>query len=189
MDYNKIVTELRNKKNYKEIINKEENFLFKCLLSKKFLSSNQYSLLIEKEIKKKLHIKNKINNISGDGIFNNLSIEIKISFGDTLNKFHFVQIRPHYNIDYYLFMIYDINKDTFGKITWFLINSKKLYEILPLFGCYAHGSKKILGQITFNNVINNNFEYALRFKKSDKIYKWLKKYKFNYDELSEFFNV
>lgn len=144
MDYDKIIKELRNKIDYKNIINSENNFLLKCLLCKKFLSSTQYSLLIENEIKKLLNLENKKNNISGDACFKNKNIEIKISFGDIQNKFHFVQLRPHYNINYYIFMIYDIKKDKYGKISWFLINSTELYLLLPLIGNYAHDQLKNL---------------------------------------------
>ncbi len=181
MNYKNIIHNLRNKKDYKIIINNENNFLYKCLLSKNFLSSNQYSLLIEKEIKK--------DNISGDAIFNNKSVEIKISFGDIKNKFHFAQIRPHYNIDYYIFMLYDIYKNNFGKISWFLINSNDLYELLPKISNYAHSSKKKFGNIITENIQNNSHEYSIRFFKKDKIYNILKQFKIKEENLIKFFSI
>ena len=85
-----------------------DNLLTLCAYCKCNLSSQQYGKKIEKFIKEKLIIRKAINNTSGDGIFNDKNVEIKVSLGDDKQKFNFVQIRPDHNIDNYILIIYSL---------------------------------------------------------------------------------
>ena len=145
---------------YKNIIRKEESFLNICKLSKKHLSSNMYSCLIENIIKKRFKIEKCKDNTSGDGIsINNKNIEIKISLGDSTGKMNFVQLRPDHKIDFYLMLTYNKKED---KIFWFLCDPIILYNLLPEYGGYSHGTIKKLGKINLNNIYGRNLEYSLR---------------------------
>lgn len=158
-----IVVSLRKPHCYKNKCETECNILYKCVYCKKFLSSSQWGPLLEKYIKKIFLLENPIDHFSGDALSKNgKNIEIKVSLGDTKGQFNFVQIRPDHTIDYYIFMCYNVNKDDIGKIYWFLCPSKKLYELLPIYGSYAHGTVKKLGKIKEDNIYGNNHEFALR---------------------------
>jgi hypothetical protein len=175
INYRDIVNTLRNPKNYLEICKNETDTLKKCILCKKYLSSNQWSLLLEKFVKDKFHITNAIDSMSGDGVsINGKNIEIKISLGTKDGQFNFVQLRPQHNIDYYLILVYNMFEDELGKIYWFLCKPSDLYDLLPQYGGYAHGSISKLRKITINSIIRNNYEYSLRpncLKKKTKAYK------------------
>jgi hypothetical protein len=164
VDFHKIVDDLREPNKYKELCINTDNLLYKCILCKKYLSSNEYSILLEKFIIKKFNLKKNIDNLSGDALSeNNLTIEIKISLGDKTGKFNFVQLRPDHNIDYYLFLAYNLyDKDDTGKIYWLFCKSTELYELIPEYGGYAHGTIKKLGRINNNNMYGRNCEYCLR---------------------------
>ena len=158
-----IVNSLRNPICYKEKCINETNLLHKCIYCKKYLSSNQWGPLLEKHVKKIFFINKPINNLSGDGNSkNNKNIEIKISLGQKNGQFNFVQIRPDHNIDFYIFMCYNMYDDKIGKIYWFLCPANKLYKLILLYGEYAHGTKEKLGDINSNNMFGHNYEYALR---------------------------
>ena len=119
--------------------------------------------LLETYIKNLFSLKKPINRISGDGrSLNDKNIEIKVSLGDLKGRFNFVQIRPDHDIDYYIFMCYNVHDDELGKIYWFLCPSKQLYELLPRYGCYAHGTIQKLGKIVMTNIYGHNYEYAIR---------------------------
>lgn len=175
INYKDLVNILRCPKNYLDICKKQDDILKKCILCKHYLSSNQWSILLEKEIKERFNIKNPFDSLSGDGISEkNKRIEIKISLGSKDGQFNFVQLRPHHNIDYYLFMVYNMYENDLGKIYWFLCPPKKLYALLPKYGGYAHGSISKLKRITMNNIHKHNYEYVLRpncLKKNTKSYK------------------
>lgn len=157
------VNSMRNKENFVDICNKETNLLYKCIFCKKYLTSQQWSRLLEKHIKKTFSLNKAIDNISGDGLSkNNKKIEIKISLQDKNGQFNFVQIRPDHNIDYYILLCYNLFETKFGKIYWFLCPSKDLYELLPKYGDYAHGTKTRLGEIKDDNIHGHNHEYVLR---------------------------
>ena len=142
----KLIKKKKGKMNYKLIVNElkdssfniltkcinEPDILKQCILCKRFLSSNQWSMILEKSIKKKFNIGKSLNNISGDGRVNSKNIEIKVSLGDKKGQFNFVQLRPGHSIDYYLFLTYNLFEDDLGKIYWFLIPPEKLI-IFPLF--------------------------------------------------------
>ncbi len=159
-----IVNEFRNKSNDKKnLCINEQNILYKCIYCRKYLSSNEWSPLLEKYVKNLFILKNKENNISGDALsLNNYKIEIKVSLGQTNGQFNFVQIRPDHDISYYIFLIYNCFEDEYGKIYWFLIPSNDLYDFVLKYGSYAHGTIKKLGKISKDNFYNKNNEYCLR---------------------------
>lgn len=114
-------------------------------------------------IKNLFSLKKPLNNTSGDGrSLNNKNIEIKVSLGNTKGQFNFVQIRPDHEIDYYIFMCYNVHDGDIGKIYWFLCPSYKIYKLIPKYGGYAHGTIKKNGIITLDNMFGHNYEYALR---------------------------
>ena len=163
MNYKSIVNIMRSNN---DILNKcinETNVLYKCILCRNGLSSNQWSSVLESYIKNKFHISPKINNTSGDGVsYTGKNIEIKVSLGSNNGQINFVQLRPDHNIDYYLFLVYNLFEDDLGKIYWFLIEPKDLYKLIPKYGGYAHGTVTTNGKITLSNLYNRNMEYCLR---------------------------
>ena len=162
-DIKEIVLSLRHPICYKNKCISEHNLLYKCIYCKKYLSSNQWGALLETHIKKLFLLKTPINHVSGDGCsLNSKNIEIKVSLGDLKGQFNFVQIRPDHEIDYYVFMCYNVFDDELGKIHWFLCPSNKLYELLPKYGGYAHGTIQKFGKIEMTNIHGHNYEYAIR---------------------------
>lgn len=179
-----IVEFLRNKnKKHVKLIMNEKDILKKVILCKYYLSSQKWS--IQNYIKEIFNIKNPIDNISGDGYTESkLNIEIKISLNS--DKFSFVQIRPDHNIDYYLFLVYNLYEDGLGKVYWFLIPSKELYDLIIIYGSYAHSTTKKLGKINKDNMFGKNYEYALRFNMKHKIWSiFTSKYNKNIEEIKE----
>jgi hypothetical protein len=158
-----LVLQMRKPICYKNKCLIEKNILYKCILCKKYLSSNQWGPMLEKYIKELFLLKKPKNNTSGDGCsMNNKKIEIKVSLGDSNGQFNFVQIRPDHDIDYYILMCYNVFDDELGKIYWFLCPSGELYKLLPEYGSYAHGTITKLGKIEPHNIYGHNHEYALR---------------------------
>lgn len=159
-----LVKSLKEKTNFKEFVEKENNLLFKLIYCKKYLSSNQYGPLLEKFIKNKFNINKCRDKTSGDGYINGNNIEIKISLGDKNGQLNLVQIRPDHKIDYYIILFYNLydKNNELGNYHWFLIKSNDLYELLPEYGAYAHGTTSKLGKITNENIYGRNCEYALR---------------------------
>ena len=49
-----------------------------------------------------------------------------------------------------------------GNVHVIAIPSNDLYELIPTYGSYAHGTIKKLGRITSKNMKGRNCEYALR---------------------------
>ena len=103
--------------------------------------------------------------------------------GYSNNKFNFVQLRPHHNIDYYIFICYYINEENLNKNgEEFIFNIPKndIINLIEIHGHYAHGTKKNLGLIkNIQNSINVNKEYALRCKYNDLLWKKLINYQIN----------
>jgi hypothetical protein len=67
--------------------------------------------------------------------------EIKISYKDVDNKFHFVQIRPHQKCDFYF--LYSIDPDDNYNNYTFIILGDKINEVLEKFGATnCHGVSK-----------------------------------------------
>ena len=156
------VTHLRNKNEYKDLCRNEKNLLNKCILCKYYMTSQEWATEMEKFIKNQLNIENKINEISGDGHKNNKNIEIKVSFGSKDGQFNIVQIRPDHNIDYYLFVGYNLFVEDLGKTYVLYIPSEELYKLLPKYGGYSHGTKRKFSEITSENIKGRNCEYSLR---------------------------
>ena len=161
-DFKNIVHQLRNKTCYKEICKLETNLLQKCILCKHYLNIKEWPIEMEQFIKKHLNIQDKINEISGDGHKNNKNIEIKVSLGSKDGQFNIVQIRPDHNIDYYLFVGYNLFDEELGKTYVLYIPSEELYKLLPKYGGYSHGTKRKLDEITSDNIKGRNCEYSLR---------------------------
>lgn len=137
-----------------------------CLCTRIYLSPQ--SNIIEYFIKEHLGINDKLNEISGDGHKNGKNYEFKVSLHGKEPKFNFVQIRPSHNIDYYLLITYNHSTNQYGDAHVFKIPSKDLYELLPTYGGYAHGTIELQGKITMESIYNNEYEYALRVDRSVK---------------------
>lgn len=159
-----MVKNMKKRKYDKELIINEPDILTKCILSKYKLSSNTWSMVLEKDIKERFNLTPPDDNTSGDcKSSNGCNIEIKISLGDSNGKVNFVQLRPGHKIDYYLFLVYNIFDGDLGKVYWFLIPSNELYKLLPTYGSYSHGTISELGKISLTSIISNSsYEYSLR---------------------------
>ena len=163
MNFQKIVAHMRLASKWKSICEAEKNTLQKCILCKHQLSSQQWGPLLESFIKEKFNIGPAVDSVSGDGCSSKgLNIEIKVSLGDKGGQLNFVQLRPDHNIDYYLFLGYNLFKGELGQTHWLLCPSKELYTLLPTYGGYAHGTISKLGDITMENIYGRGCEYALR---------------------------
>ena len=160
--YAEMVSEMRMKNEFFKICEEEKDILKKCVLCRYNLSSNQWSVLLEKYVKTLYNI-NKSSCTEGDGCsLNGLNVEIKVSLGAENGQLHFVQIRPDHNVDYYLMLAYNLHENALGKVYWLLAKSNDLYDVIPEFGGYAHGTIEKLGRITNDNLKGRNCEYALR---------------------------
>lgn len=176
MDCESMVRKMREKNNNKNICTEENDLLKKCILCKYLLAPTQWSCLLESYIKQKFNILKAIDKLSGDGCINYKNIEIKVSLGTQAGVLSFVQLRPSHNIHYYIFLAYDLFDGEFGKCHWMLCEAAKLYELIPKYGEYSHGTKKILGEITEESIKACNFEYSLRMStvksgKSNRLWK------------------
>jgi hypothetical protein len=193
MDFDEIVHDLRNPVDYLDLINKESCILRKCILCKKYLSSNTWSLLLEKYIKNLFNLKDPESRISGDAKSSlGLNIEIKVSLGDSQSNLNFVQLRPDHHLDYYLLLAFNVHESSHGKLYWMLCDPERLYKLLPEYGNYAHGTTRILGKITEENVYDRNCEFSLRPNplkedhiKSKKLWKELLKFQVSVEEIKE----
>lgn len=164
-----MVNTLRSVKNFKAKCMVETDTLTKCIFCKTYLSSHQWGKIIEGHIIHKFNMKKCLTNTNGDAVSKcKKYVEIKASLGDTTGILNYVQIRPDHKVDYYIFLAYDVYSGTIGKLYWFLIPSKKLYELIPIYGSYAHGTIDRLGQITSSNLKGRHCEYALRLNPQSK---------------------
>lgn len=154
-NYTDLVEKLRNPKRIEEA----EQLIHKCIIYKSFHSSNKYSIFLENDLKNLFNLGNKQNNTSGDALsISGKKIEIKISLGGPV--YNYVQIRPNHDIDYYLFLAYDFIKEDIGKVYLFLFDAQDIYDLIPKFGEYSHGTIKRNGKI--NRTFDKNLEYSLR---------------------------
>jgi len=163
-EFRRIVSSMKLTTDHKELCQNETNTLKKCILCKRFLSANQWSVIMESHIKGRFNIGKPNNCVSGDGcsIINGINVEIKVSLGDSQGQMNFVQLRPDHKIDYYLLLAYNLFESTMGSVYWFLCRADDLYELVPLYGSYAHGTIEKLGVITSDNMKGRNCEYCLR---------------------------
>lgn len=151
----------RDKDKILEKIKKQKTLTGKCIMARAYLSPQ--STEMEKICKNDLQIENALNETSGDGCKNGKNYEIKTSIYANKSKINFVQIRPDHNIDYYIFIEYNMyENETIGKGYIFKIPAEKIYELIIDYGGYAHGTSDVLGKITNNNMKGRNYEYALR---------------------------
>jgi hypothetical protein len=164
----KIITDFDSIDDFREILIK----------STLYLTSQSYGDIIESQIKKILNISPQRDEISGDGVFNNKTIEIKVSIEGTKSNFNFVQLRPSHNVDYYLLLTYSYTEDD---LFFFLIPHEDMITLIGKYAGYAHGTIKKQGAINRENVIKNldkDYEYAIRpdYLKEEGSWKELKAY-------------
>lgn len=103
----------------------------------------------------------------GDFRFKDLSIEFKFSIVNVEGKMNFVQLRPSYKIDYYIFCFYDPCLEGDDLFETIICSAKDVYDLLPDYGGYAHGTIKENGSVTKENIQRNievGCEYVLRPK-------------------------
>jgi hypothetical protein len=177
------------KKNKKCILDKIKNqntLLAKCIIARKYLSPQ--STDVETICKIDLKINDPIDETSGDGHKNGNNYEIKSSIHGNESKLNFVQIRPDHNIDYYIFIAYNLHtNNATGQAYIFKVPSNVVCELIVLYGGYAHGTIGVLGQITNDNIKGRNCEYALRCNPNTKkgnsfeLWKKLKEYEVEYN--------
>ena len=144
----------------KQEIAKAKTFRDAAIIAKSELSPQAAATPLEEWQKARLRMTPALNETSGDGVYQDSTVELKQSLGGkTGSAFNFVQIRPDHAIDAYIFTTYDIfNDDT----TWFNIPADDMNELLVESGNYAHGTIKALGPITADTLKARNCEYALR---------------------------
>ena len=178
--------ETKDKKLVLEKINNEKTLTGKCILSRQYLTPQSTDL--ETICKKDLGIGNALNSTSGDGHKNGINYELKTSIHAKKSKINFVQIRPDHNIDFYIFIAYNMyENETIGKAHIFKIPSHIVYDLVVDFGEYAHGTCEVFGKITSHNIKGRNCEYALRCqpnaKKGNSFKLWNEfiKYEVEYD--------
>lgn len=189
------VNVMRSKENIEKgeilkTIQNADSFTHKCIYARQFLAPQSTDM--ETIIKTDLGIGKAINNTSGDGSKNGLNYEIKYSGHAKDSKLNFVQIRPDHTIDYYIFAGYNMHDGSkLGNGFIFKIPSHKVYELIPKYGGYAHGTIGKLGKITCNNIKGRQCEYALRCnpntKKGKKKELWDEFLKYKVDYKSENF--
>ena len=141
---------IRTRKCIRECAGKDKKFAFEYtfniflkilhyyLTPQSYGTRIQNRLLIEYDLEKvspridKGDAKNKKNGKYG---------EIKISYKDVENKFHFVQIRPHQKCDFYFF--YAIDPDINYETNTFIVTSEKIDEVLQkMRASNCHGVSK-----------------------------------------------
>ena len=156
------VQEMRGKNILKDQAKSEQNLLHKCIRCKHCMSSSEYGPELEKFLKVHFQINRPLNSTSGDGHIQQKNIEIKVSLGDKEGNLSFVQIRPDHQVDHYLLLAYNLQSGTIGSVHLLLVPAEKIYELLPQYATYAHGTVDVLGQITADNIYGRNCEYAIR---------------------------
>lgn len=166
-----MVTKMRDKDNKKKAqrlveIAKQKTLTGKCIMARNYLSPQ--STDFETICKKDLFIGDPTSKTSGDGQKNGVNYEIKTSIHANKSNINFVQIRPDHEVDYYLFIAYnmyeteDSSLTNFGRARIFKIPSNNVYDLIVRYGGYAHGTLGQLGTITPHNMTGRNCEYALR---------------------------
>ena len=189
LDLARIVSEMkmRDEKNKGEILKKivsQSTLTEKCIMARNYLSPQSTEL--EKICKTDLKIGPRINETSGDGHKNGKNYEIKSSIHANKSKLNFVQIRPDHNVDYYIFIAYNMYENDIGRGYIFKVPSNIVYGLVVEYGGYAHGTCAILGKITPDNIKGRNCEYALRCDpnaekgKNYDLWNQLKKYEVGY---------
>lgn len=181
---------LKNSKiNHKEEILKKKDLKYAHIYCKiNNLSGQTTGPLIEYYIQHKFDMKkNNASDCIGDLSSDKTNYEIKVSNGGKENdKFNYVQIRFNHKCDYLLtaYHISEQNIDNCGELYIFKISKENLKTIVEKHGHYAHGTIQKLGNITLNDLTqNNNKEYALRPKYNDECWKALLQFKVSEQEI------
>jgi hypothetical protein len=174
----------KSKINHKTEIMKQESLKDAHIYCKINELSGQFSgPLLETYIKNKYKMtKNKASSCSGDLQCNKEDFEIKVSTGGKEhNIFNYVQLRINHNCEYILtaYYISNLNIKNLGDLFIFKLNKDK--ELILKYGGYAHGTIKKLGEITKEDLDNNenNKEYAIRPKYNSECWKKLLNYRIN----------
>lgn len=127
------------------------------------MSSQQWGPYLEQSYINRFNLSRIKSNAHGDAkTADGKYIEIKISLGSKNGNINIVQIRPDHTIDSYLIIVYDEHTGVMGTVRYVLIPSANLYNLIPLYGSYAHGTTDKHGAITNANIKGRNLEYALR---------------------------
>lgn len=167
----------------KQLMINAQTLLEKCILNREY--SSPTSDVFEQVIKHDLQLENAPDKMSGDASKNGFNIEIKCSTHAKHSKFNFVQIRPNHNVQWYLFVGYNLwHANALGKEYLFKIPSEDLYNMVVEHGGYAHGSKMVKPAITLTTMKGNGYEYALRVNPNvgkRVLWKKLLKYKVEYN--------
>lgn len=175
-----------------ERIENEETLTGKCILCRNYLNPQSGGSAFERFIKKDLEIGPAINEISGDGHKkqNGNNYEIKVSLWSKNSEINYLQIRPHHNIDYYIFVAYNLYEDGptgIGNAHIFKVPANDVYGLIIKYGTScAHGTISENGIPNIDNIRNTKCEYALRAnstaKKGKKLECWndLMKYEVEY---------
>ena len=143
------------------MINQQNTLTGKCILARMYLTPQ--STTLESICKQDLEIGPALNETSGDGRKNGINYEIKSSIHAKDCKANFVQIRPDHNIQSYIFITYNMyENNNIGNAHIFKVPAEIVYNMLVQYGSYAHGTKRIQGIITMDNLHGNGREYALR---------------------------
>lgn len=178
------IKDINNKKKILQQIESEKTLTGKCIFGRNYLSpqSTDFETLCKKDLK----IGKSLNSTTGDGHKNGNNYEIKSSIHSKKSKLNFVQLRPDHNIDYYIFVAYNMyENDTIGKGHIFKIPSDIICDLIVRYGNYAHGTCAKLGKITQYNIKNRNCEYSLRCnpnaKKGKNIKLWNELIKYEVD--------
>lgn len=183
------ITEQKPKKTIIDEINNEILLTNKCVRARYGLAPQSTDM--ETIYKKDLQIGKPKNNTSGDGCKNNINYEIKSSLHAKKSALNFVQIRPDHDIDFYIFVAFNLHEsgdeEGTGKAYIFKIPSDTVYKLVVQYGGYAHGTNSKLGKITYDNMKGKSCEYALRCNpnmtkgKSFKLWQELLKFEVTYD--------
>ena len=159
--YEMRVKDTKNKADILQKVLSQNTLTGKCIMARSYLAPQSSDL--ENIYKNDLKIGKPLNNTSGDGHKNGINYEIKSSVHAKKSKLNFLQIRPDHNVDYYIFIAYNMyENDNIGKAHIFKIPSNNLYDLIVNYGGYAHGTCDKLDNITIDNIKGRNCEYALR---------------------------
>lgn len=119
---------------------------------------------------------------AGDLRCEGVNYELKISNGGTKNnKFNYVQLRMTHECEYILTAYYldESNVKQMGELFVFRLDKKAMKQMILAHGSYAHGTKKVLGSISEEDLsrMDNQKEYALRPVYDDACWKALLKHR------------
>ena len=119
---------------------------------------------------------------AGDLRCEGVNYELKISNGGTKNnKFNYVQLRMTHECEYILTAYYldESNVNQMGELFVFRLDKKAMRQLILAHGSYAHGTKKVLGAISEEDLSRNDNqkEYVLRPVYDDACWKALLKHR------------